>query len=226
VIDLLGLTDSTIARHPEPQIEGLESTWRERSFNSAYVLSREPDYIMFATGLKPSAPAERALFLYSDFLNSYRRIGFVQLGKIFSVYKRYYPIEEPVDRDVQVQFVQSYNNAQNLWSQKDFDAVIAQLETCFVYSPEPKYPYVLYHMADAYRRQHKMRETYQLLNAVIAHDTLVFEAYSDLIFFEIRLGNTERVRSLRERFEALVPWMKPRMEQLMKEWSKPPQTGG
>ena len=87
IIDLLGLTDSTIARHPEPAIAGIESSWRERGYNTPYVLASAPDYISFSTGVKPSAPAERALFLYPQFLDSYRTVGFVYGGVIYDIYK-------------------------------------------------------------------------------------------------------------------------------------------
>ncbi len=71
VIDLLGLTDPNIARNPE-KIEGLISTWKERHFSPGYVLSQKPDVILFSTGIKPSAPAERALYLYPEFRQNYR----------------------------------------------------------------------------------------------------------------------------------------------------------
>jgi len=70
LIDMLGLTDSTVARHPET-IPGMETTWKERNFNAGYILSRDPDYILFSTGYKPSAPAERALILHSKFRQNY-----------------------------------------------------------------------------------------------------------------------------------------------------------
>jgi len=70
MIDLLGLTDSVIGRHPE-HIEGLKHSWRERNYNSKYVLSMLPSYIVFSTGIKPSAAAERALFLWKRFRSGY-----------------------------------------------------------------------------------------------------------------------------------------------------------
>lgn len=70
VIDMLGLTDRYISRHPE-KIEGIAATWKERKYNSRYVLSRDPDFILFSTGHKPSAPAERALLLNSKFRQNY-----------------------------------------------------------------------------------------------------------------------------------------------------------
>jgi len=70
VIDLLGLTDPVIAKHPE-FIPGIASPWKEKNYNAGYVLSRDPEVIIFSTGMKPSAPAERALLLYSEFRDHY-----------------------------------------------------------------------------------------------------------------------------------------------------------
>lgn len=75
VIDMLGLTDKYIARNPE-KVEGIQSTWKERRFNNEYLLSQQPDFVMFSTGYKPSAPAEKALMLHSEFRDNYRTIGF------------------------------------------------------------------------------------------------------------------------------------------------------
>jgi len=71
IIDMLGLTDSTIAKHSEPPIEGMQTTWKEQKHNSRYLLSRVPDYILFSTQTKPSAYAERALFTNNDFFYYY-----------------------------------------------------------------------------------------------------------------------------------------------------------
>jgi arabinofuranosyltransferase len=79
VIDMLGLTDKYISKHPE-EFEGINATWKERRYNTQYLLSRDPDFILFSTGLKPSAPAERALFLNSKFRQNYSPIH-VPFGK-------------------------------------------------------------------------------------------------------------------------------------------------
>jgi tetratricopeptide (TPR) repeat protein len=70
VIDMLGLTDRTVARNPK-RIPGLDDTWREINYNAESVLARRPDMILFSTGVRPSAAAEKALFLYRDFSRSY-----------------------------------------------------------------------------------------------------------------------------------------------------------
>ncbi|MEW5701196.1 MAG: hypothetical protein AB1792_03095 [Candidatus Zixiibacteriota bacterium] len=87
IIDMLGLVDSTVARHPE-SIPGNVSSWKERNFNATYVLSQDPDYILFSTGHKPSAPAERALILHEKFRRDYYTILFPIPGRSLAVHKR------------------------------------------------------------------------------------------------------------------------------------------
>lgn len=90
VIDMLGLTDRHIARNPE-HIPGLQSTWKERRFNSRYLLEQSPDFIFFSTEYKPSAPAEQALFLHSEFRKNYFPIGFPRenVMRWVSLYRRW-----------------------------------------------------------------------------------------------------------------------------------------
>lgn len=74
VIDLLGLTDETIAHHPKfiPEISNDPLvSWKERKYNADYIIQRKPDYILFSTGFKPSAFAERALFATKEFFRDY-----------------------------------------------------------------------------------------------------------------------------------------------------------
>jgi tetratricopeptide (TPR) repeat protein len=90
LVDMLGLTDETIAHHPET-IEGIESGWRERHYNVTYVLSRKPDWICFSTGIKPSAFAERALFTRDEFRHWYYPYYFHLGGnadEVSVIYKR------------------------------------------------------------------------------------------------------------------------------------------
>ncbi len=112
VIDMLGLTEPQIARSPE-KIEGLTSTWKERHFNASYVLSQKPDVILFSTGFKPSAPAERALFLYPDFRQNYR-LDFLFWEGTFRVYYRRFQ-NRPVGTkpDQPASFVNRFNEGSN-----------------------------------------------------------------------------------------------------------------
>lgn len=80
VVDMLGLTDRTIATQPLtiPEVSNDSTvTWKERKYNADYVLARKPDFIVFSTGLKPSAFAERALWarqMYVEYYAFYYRI--------------------------------------------------------------------------------------------------------------------------------------------------------
>ena len=87
LIDILGLTDSYIARNPE-RIDGIESSWKERKYNSSYLLKQQPDFIVFSTGYKPSAPAERALIMHSEFRKKYTPTGFNYMGSTRVVWRK------------------------------------------------------------------------------------------------------------------------------------------
>ena len=214
IIDMLGLADSTIARHPEPYIEGMETTWRETHFNSSYLLSRRPDYILFSTGAKPSAPAERALFLYTDFLNSYRTIGFFLGTKLQSIYKRYYQAKGEIRRDVDVRFVQYYNRGMNLLN-KDNAAAGAAFDSAAMYCPQPTYPYLYYYMSEAQRKTGNIELSYQYLKQAAAMDSLVYEVDKDLYLYEYMTGNYERAMFHRARVAKIVPWYMPRLDSLV-----------
>ncbi len=215
VIDMLGLTDSTIARHPEPHIEGLETTWREANFNSEYLLSRQPKYILFSTGTKPSAPAERALFLYSAFLDDYRTIGFYFGGMMHGAYKRYFPLDTPVTRDVDVEFVQAFNEGMNQARTGHYSEALAAYEQAILHGPNPPYPYVFYYLSEVFRQQGKPEASYNALKKGAALDTLAYEIYKDLYAFEYRLGNFAAADGYRRRVAALVPWYMPRLDSLV-----------
>lgn len=126
VIDMLGLTDPYIAKHPE-KIPGFHPTWKEKKFNTQYLLSLDPDVVMFSTGTKPSAPAERALFLSSKFRKNYYLYYFP--GRImYVVYKKKgeYLGEDEIFPDLR--FVDLYNEVENLVWNGDLQACLAKLK--------------------------------------------------------------------------------------------------
>ena len=86
VVDMLGLTDKTIAHNPE-SFDKIKSTWKERNYNTPYIMQLNPDFIIFSTSLKPSAPAEKALFLSSKFRQGYYPVFGIG-GGIKVIYKR------------------------------------------------------------------------------------------------------------------------------------------
>jgi arabinofuranosyltransferase len=134
VIDMLGLTDPYIAKHPE-KIPGIFSTWKEKKFNTQYLLSRDPDVIMFSTGIKPSAPAERALFLSSKFRENYYHYYFPE-RVLFVVHKKKgeYLKENEVFPDAR--FVNLYNEVINLEKKGDLQACLDRLKEILEVGPK------------------------------------------------------------------------------------------
>jgi arabinofuranosyltransferase len=112
IIDMLGLTDREIAKNAK-SIEGLETTWKERNYNIPYVMKREPDLILFSTGLKPSAPAERALFLSSKFRECYYPV-FHESAVIRTIYRKIKDCNEVDTYYPSARFVSDYVKAINL----------------------------------------------------------------------------------------------------------------
>jgi len=111
VIDMLGLTDRTIARNPEP-FWGITSTWKERNYNVPYIMKRKPDLILFSTGLKPSAPAEKALFLSSEFRRGYYPVFHVA-EYMYTIYKRRKDYHGPDNYYNDPKFINLYTDALN-----------------------------------------------------------------------------------------------------------------
>ncbi len=116
VIDLVGLTDEYIAHNPK-EVYGINDElpvlWKERHYNSEYVLSQKPDYIIFPAGAKPSAFAECAVFVQNEFQKNYytQLIYSEELHQLLPIFaRREFPIEtEACD----VKFIKYYINAYN-----------------------------------------------------------------------------------------------------------------
>lgn len=221
MIDLLGLTDSTVARHPEPLPIGMESTWRERSFNSAYILQQAPDYIVFSTGLKPSAPAERALLRYDQFLNCYRGATWY-----------YQPTDQPVEfplvtvlrkmRDPQppfqpiypIDFVNQYVAGCNAMSEREFVGAARHFEAALGLGGDPPYVYLLYRMAINSFLLGRVDEGESLQNRVLMIDSAVAEVQADLYVYEYTVGHLDKAAVHRRWLDSLSPWLIPRYDSL------------
>ena len=137
VIDLAGLTDRHTAHFPKETTgitDSLPVLWKERTYNAGYVLSREPDYIIFPAGGKPSAFPECALFVQKSFYVNY----YIQL--IYSdELKMYLPVfskrrnkpENNTPSYCDNSFVANYINAVNLFlhlTGSNYEKVIKEIE--------------------------------------------------------------------------------------------------
>ena len=132
---MLGLTDRYIARCPE-KIEGIPASWKERKYNTSYVLSCEPDFIIFSTGYKPCAPAERALFLHSAFRKNYHHICFPREELLGCVFRKKGPLKEKDRVFENPQFVNLYNYAANLNSRGDYQEATRWFEQVIRMAPD------------------------------------------------------------------------------------------
>lgn len=140
LIDMLGLTDAVVAHRPE-SILGPRIYWKERKYNTRHVLERNPAYIDFSTSDKPSAAAERALFLRSRFRRGYFPYPFSTVaGSRTLSYELFkakpgadsVPIETPV---VNVEFVDLYNAGINfVWAAR-YDSAITAFRRCCAVAP-------------------------------------------------------------------------------------------
>ncbi len=145
LLDMLGLTDAVIAHEPE-NILGPRVYWKERNYNTRHVLERNPAYIYFSTGAKPSAAAERALFLRTRFRQGYFAcpVSVVEAGRVYSdiLFKRRpgaesLPIETP---GVNPEFVDLYNLGINLSRPSRYDTALATFRRCNQVAP-PDFAY-------------------------------------------------------------------------------------
>ncbi len=221
VIDMLGLTDSTIARHPEEPVEGIESTWKETKYNAQYLLTRQPKYILFSTGNKPSAPAEFALFTYSRFLTNYRPVGFYYNNYVHDFYKLMEPITPPVERDVNVLFGRLYNEGVNQWRRKELDGAQETFEKLVRYSPRPIYPYIYYYLAEISRNRNDNASAYKIELLGSQQDTNFYLIERDLYVYERGFRrNPEAAEIHMEHLRRLVPWYVERVEKIAEDMEK------
>jgi len=222
VVDMLGLTDSTIAKHSEKPIAGMETTWKEAKHNSEYLLSSNLDYIIFSTDLKPSAPAERALLLYPQFLNDYRTVGWFYkndpanvTGTLIIAYKRMREIKGPYVATYPVQWVEYYKQGLDAYSRGQMKEAIDFLEKALQISPRPYYPYAIYQMAYCYMQLNIHDKAIRLNELVLSQDSSVYESHKDLYIYA-RFANDSVKAALHQRWlEKIVPWYWPRLKALV-----------
>ena len=218
IIDMVGLTDSTIARYSEDPIEGMETTWKEQKHNSKYLLQRAPDYIIFSTGIKPSAPAERALLLYRQFMDSYRTVGWyygrpgATRGIISSAFKRIRPIEGDIVPTYPVEYVQEYKKALDAHSKGDHRTAIKYYDRAARASPRPYYVYLVYQKAFSLQMVGEYERARQMLDMLMAQDSTIFEAHMDLYRYAVFEQDSIKMAVHRDWLLHLVPWYWPRID--------------
>ena len=222
LIDMLGLTDSTIARHSETAPPDITHTWKELKHNSRYLLHESPDYIIFSTGIKPSAPAEQVLLQYPQFLRSYRSVGWYlppgqsrSRGMMLTAFRRVSPVEGEIHPQYPAAFVKHYKSGLELASTRMYDAAIAEFDRAIGKSPAPVYVYVLYNKALCYLRKQDAATGKALLDSLVEQDSLVWEAHRDLYGLAAMAGDTSRAAVHMSWLMKLVPWHAGEIERMV-----------
>ncbi|MCK4632222.1 MAG: tetratricopeptide repeat protein [candidate division Zixibacteria bacterium] len=219
IIDMVGLTDSTIARHSEPPIPGMKTTWKEDKHNSKYLLESAPDYILFSTGKKPSAPAERALLLYPQFMNSYRAVGWFYraresqtTGVMNPAFKRMREITGEIVPSYPVGYVENYKRGLDAYVQQDHRKAIGFFDRALALSPDPPYVYLVYQKAFCLMAIGKVPQALPILDQLLQRDSLLFEAHRDLYFYSLLGGDSAKAATHAGWVEKLTPWYWPKVK--------------
>lgn len=206
VIDMLGLTDSYIARNPE-KIEGIESTWKERRFNNTYLLSQQPDFILFSTGYKPSAPAERALLMHSEFRRKYSPTGFLRANQYKVVYMRHDSVDISKDViDKSPDFVNALNLAYNHLVRARYRESISEFRKAWDHLGDD-YPILYYTIGDAYLRDNVRDSAKVYLDRALALDPNCWEARLRLWMMARDQGDTATIAYHYKILQERSPWI-------------------
>lgn len=220
IIDMLGLTDSTIARHAESEILGMETTWKERKHNSAYILHREPDYIIFSTGIKPSAPAEKALLLYPAFIQSYRTVGWYfqtfsyTEGSLKPAFKKVRPITGELSPVYPLAYVDNYKVGLEYFHNNDFKKALGYFNLALKeFKNLPPYFYLSYQKAKCHMLLQDHERAQNMLNSIVRQDSLIYEAHWDLYTYAMLLNQPEKAEIHLRWLAKLVPWYVERVKE-------------
>jgi arabinofuranosyltransferase len=208
VIDMLGLTDPYIARHPE-KIEGMISTWKERRFNSRYLLEQQPDFIIFSTNFKPSAPAERALMLHSEFRNKYSPNGFQrQNGTEWTIYfNKRANIDLSQDRvHPDLTFVNNLNEGLAKLNKMQLDASIKYLEAA-AYNLNEEYSLLYFGLGQSFLAQNRLDGSIIAFRRALELDPGSLLTRMMLAEASLRKGDTATANAQLAIVRRLAPWM-------------------
>ncbi|HWO56074.1 MAG TPA: hypothetical protein VNN55_00755 [bacterium] len=205
IIDMLGLTDSTVARHPET-IPGNETTWRERNFNATYVLSQDPDWILFSTGHKPSAPAERALILHSEFRNNYYTVLFPGTTRMLAIHKRKGPYNKPDEVWPDIELAHKLNAAYNELVADNLPGAVQRMHELKAIGPSDWAAADAF-LATAFMQMRQDDSALAYAHRALAIDSFMVSAWQTIGVVALARGDSAQVAYANSQIKRLAPWL-------------------
>jgi hypothetical protein len=207
VIDMLGLTDSCIARNPE-KVKGMHSSWRERRFNNRYLLEQQPDFIMFSTDIKPSAPAEKALFLHSEFRHNYTAIGFISDRKLYTIWQRKCQLnmaKDVVNPDLEFvnKFVDGFYHVKHT---NLYDVALGEIREARQRLGED-FAMLPCMIGDCFRRMNRTDSAMVYFRQAVMLDTLCWIARLYMLEIASRTGDTTTFLNQKAALQRQTPWI-------------------
>ncbi|MFH1893711.1 MAG: hypothetical protein ABIK83_13640 [Candidatus Zixiibacteriota bacterium] len=206
VIDMLGLTDRHIAKNPE-KIEGMQTTWKERNFNTAYLLEQKPDYILFSTGHKASAPAERALILNSQFRENYSTIGFLSGNRLKVIWKKRGNFSSPNRQLPTTEFADLMYDGLNLMNDKKHTEAVEAFEKAAELCNHD-FALAEFFIGQCSGELGQTEKMVKHCRKAIELDSYNLEARMDLSTYYSSIGNVEEVRKLSNEILTIAPWLR------------------
>lgn len=205
IIDMLGLTDSYIAHNPE-KTEGMISTWKEHRFNNHYLLKQQPDFILFSTGYKPSAPAEQALMLHSEFRHGYSTVCFLFNRVTTVVWRRKRQLD--TSRDIvspDIDFVYKLNDGCNRLRTEPKMALVEFREARQRLGED--FTLFSYMTGECFLHMNKLDSAAVYFRQALMLDTLCSEARIMLIQIAYNTGDTVAMINQESYLKKFSPWL-------------------
>ena len=205
VIDMLGLTDRYIAKNPE-KIKGMSTTWKERNFNSAYLLELKPDYILFSTGHKASAPAERALILNSHFRKNYSTVGFYRGGSMKVIWKKRGDFSEANVQLPTTELADLLYDGLNFHSQKEHQKALLAFQRASELCNHD-FPLLEFFQGQQYLTLGKGSEAMALFRKALELDRNQVETMVTMYKIYESTGKTEMQQMMEDGLKSAAPWL-------------------
>jgi len=207
VIDMLGLTDSTVARHPET-IPGNVTSWRERNFNASYVLAQDPDWILFSTGHKPSAPAERALILHSRFRQNYYTVLLPTPQRMLAIHRKRGTFTGTDEVWPDIELAHKLNAAYNELIDSDLQGAVARMNELKQIGPDDWSAADAF-IASAYLSMRQDDSALFYAHRAVALDSFSVSAWQTIGIIANERSDTALFNLAGTHMKRLAPWITP-----------------